>query len=38
MIRLLKANFTDVKHIKPKASRSESAEVYLTATGFLGRT
>ena len=37
VIRLLKARFTDVKHIKPKASRAESAEVYLTATGFLGR-
>jgi 23S rRNA (uridine2552-2'-O)-methyltransferase len=29
----LKAGFTDVKHVKPKASRSDSSEVYLVATG-----
>ncbi len=37
VIKLLKANFVEVKHVKPKASRSESAEVYLVAIGFLGR-
>ena len=37
VIRLLKATFADVKHIKPKASRAESAEVYLVGTGFKGR-
>jgi 23S rRNA (uridine2552-2'-O)-methyltransferase len=34
---LLKQNFTDVKNLKPKASRADSSEVYLVATGFKGR-
>lgn len=33
----LKQNFTDVKNLKPKASRADSSEVYLVATGFKGR-
>ena len=33
----LKAAFTDVKHVKPKASRQDSSEVYLVATGLKGR-
>ena len=33
----LKLNFTDVKNLKPKASRADSSEVYLVATGFKGR-
>jgi 23S rRNA (uridine2552-2'-O)-methyltransferase len=37
VLRLLKANFAEVRHIKPQASRTESAEVYLAATGFKGR-
>lgn len=37
VIKLLKAHFADVKHVKPKASRAESSEVYLVATGFRGR-
>lgn len=37
VIRLLKKHFGDVKHVKPKASRAESSEVYLVATGFKGR-
>jgi len=37
VLRLLKANFAEVRHIKPKASRTESSEVYLAATGFKGR-
>jgi 23S rRNA (uridine2552-2'-O)-methyltransferase len=37
VIKLLKAHFADVKHVKPKASRAESSEVYLVATGFKGR-
>jgi 23S rRNA (uridine2552-2'-O)-methyltransferase len=37
LLKLLKAHFTDVKHVKPKASRAESSEVYLVATGFRGR-
>lgn len=36
VLKLLRAHFADVRHIKPKSSRSESAEVYLVATG-LGR-
>jgi 23S rRNA (uridine2552-2'-O)-methyltransferase len=34
---LLKQNFADVKNLKPKASRADSSEVYLVATGFKGR-
>jgi 23S rRNA (uridine2552-2'-O)-methyltransferase len=37
VIKLLKAHFAEVKHVKPKASRAESSEVYLVATGFKGR-
>jgi len=37
MLKLLKASFTDVKHFKPKASRSGSSELYLVATGFKPR-
>jgi 23S rRNA (uridine2552-2'-O)-methyltransferase len=32
----LKRAFTTVKHVKPPASRSESAELYLVALGFRG--
>ena len=34
---LLKANFNEVRHFKPKASRPGSSELYLVATGFRGR-
>ncbi len=34
----LKAVFTDVKHVKPKASRQDSSEVYLVATGLKERS
>ena len=37
LLALLKANFTHVRHVKPKASRAESSELYLLATGFKGR-
>jgi len=33
----LKLDFTTVKHVKPPASRSDSAELYLVARGFRGR-
>ncbi|MFI4976530.1 MAG: RlmE family RNA methyltransferase [Caulobacterales bacterium] len=33
----LKAHFTDVRHVKPKASRSQSSELYLVATGLKHR-
>ena len=32
----LKRDFASVKHIKPPASRSDSAELYVLATGFRG--
>jgi 23S rRNA (uridine2552-2'-O)-methyltransferase len=32
----LKRAFTAVKHVKPPASRAESAEMYVVATGFRG--
>jgi 23S rRNA (uridine2552-2'-O)-methyltransferase len=34
----LKRAFADVRHVKPKASRAESSEVYIVATGFKGRS
>ena len=37
VMTLLKRNFTEVRNLKPKASRSDSSEVYLVATGFKGR-
>src|SRR6185369_283090 len=36
LLAMLKRDFTTVKHIKPPASRSDSAELYLLATGFRG--
>ncbi len=32
----LKRDFASVKHVKPAASRTDSAELYLLATGFRG--
>jgi 23S rRNA (uridine2552-2'-O)-methyltransferase len=32
----LKRDFTSIKHVKPAASRADSAELYLLATGFRG--
>jgi 23S rRNA (uridine2552-2'-O)-methyltransferase len=37
LLRLLKRDFVTVKHVKPAASRTDSAELYLLATGFRGR-
>jgi len=37
LLDLLKRNFRTVKHIKPPASRSDSAELYVLATGFRGK-
>lgn len=34
----LKREFSTVRHIKPPASRAESAELYVLATGFRGRS
>lgn len=36
-LKMLKASFSDVRHVKPKASRSQSSELYLVATGFIPR-
>jgi 23S rRNA (uridine2552-2'-O)-methyltransferase len=38
LLDLLKRNFRSVKHVKPPASRSDSAELYVLATGFRGTT
>ena len=36
LLDLLKKNFAVVRHVKPPASRSDSAELYVLATGFRG--
>jgi 23S rRNA (uridine2552-2'-O)-methyltransferase len=36
LLAALKRDFSTVKHMKPPASRSDSAELYLLATGFRG--
>ncbi len=36
LLEILKRDFTAVRHIKPKASRAESPELYVFATGFRG--
>ena len=33
----LKRDFATVRHVKPAASRSDSAELYVLATGFRGK-
>lgn len=37
LLAMLKQDFTTVRHVKPAASRAESAELYVLATGFRGR-
>jgi 23S rRNA (uridine2552-2'-O)-methyltransferase len=37
LLATLKHNFSEVRHVKPKASRAESSELYLLARGFKGR-
>lgn len=37
LIAGLKRHFTEVRNMKPKASRQDSSEVFLVATGFKGR-
>ena len=34
LLDLLKQRFATVRHVKPPASRSDSAELYVVATGF----
>jgi len=36
LLAALKRDYKSVKHVKPPASRSDSAELYLLATGFRG--
>ena len=38
LIGELRRQFADVRNVKPKASRAESSEIYLVATGFRGRS
>jgi 23S rRNA (uridine2552-2'-O)-methyltransferase len=37
LLQSLKKNFATVRHVKPAASRADSAELYVLATGFRGR-
>ncbi|MEE8506461.1 MAG: SAM-dependent methyltransferase, partial [Kiloniellales bacterium] len=37
LLNRLKQAFAKVRHVKPPASRADSAEMYLVATGFRGR-
>ena len=37
LLAMLKRGFATVRHVKPKASRAESAELYVVALGFKGR-
>lgn len=37
LLEALKRDFTSVRHAKPPASRSDSAEIYVVALGFRGR-
>lgn len=36
LLALLKQHFSEVRHVKPPASRADSAEMYLVALGFKG--
>jgi 23S rRNA (uridine2552-2'-O)-methyltransferase len=36
LLKDMKRDFTQVRHAKPKASRADSAEMYVVATGFRG--
>jgi 23S rRNA (uridine2552-2'-O)-methyltransferase len=38
LLAQLKRDFSSVKHVKPAASRADSAELYLLAMGFRGRS
>ncbi|MBX6746408.1 MAG: RlmE family RNA methyltransferase [Acetobacteraceae bacterium] len=37
LLDTLKRNFTAVRHVKPPASRKDSSELYVVATGFRGQ-
>jgi 23S rRNA (uridine2552-2'-O)-methyltransferase len=36
LIKMLRLSFAEVRNLKPKASRSDSSEVFIVATGFKG--
>ena len=36
LLKTLKRDFTEVRHVKPPASRKDSAEIYVVALGFRG--
>jgi 23S rRNA (uridine2552-2'-O)-methyltransferase len=36
LLAILKRDFTEVRHVKPEASRAESSELYVVALGFRG--
>jgi 23S rRNA (uridine2552-2'-O)-methyltransferase len=36
LLALLRRDFANVRHVKPQASRAESSELYVLATGFRG--
>jgi 23S rRNA (uridine2552-2'-O)-methyltransferase len=38
LVARLNRSFAKVRHVKPKASRADSAEMYVLATGFRGAT
>jgi 23S rRNA (uridine2552-2'-O)-methyltransferase len=38
LLAALKRDFASVRHVKPPASRKDSAELYVLATGFRGQT
>jgi 23S rRNA (uridine2552-2'-O)-methyltransferase len=37
LIQKLRLEFAQVRNVKPKASRADSSETYIVATGFKGR-
>ncbi len=37
LLRSLKKDFSEVRHVKPRSSRDDSAELYVLATGFRGK-
>jgi 23S rRNA (uridine2552-2'-O)-methyltransferase len=37
LLKALKRDFADVRHVKPAASRADSAEIYVVAQGFRAR-
>jgi 23S rRNA (uridine2552-2'-O)-methyltransferase len=37
LLDTMKRDFAVVRHVKPKASRADSAELYVLATGFRGK-